>query len=152
MKKLINVLCVLILALTTFDLIWEFFFSTTESGATPTVEAQSLSFGAAMFVLFIILVALASVVACFVCFIKFVLNVNRNQVFTKKNVSLLRKYGAYAILAGACLLFLIVYLGIPIDKALTDSLDTFLEGLFALLMGEVFGIGLKLQEDNKTLA
>lgn len=43
-------------------------------------------------------------------------------------------------------------MGININEAWTDCIDTFIEGLFALLMGEVFGIGLKLQEGKNTAA
>ena len=96
------------------------------------------------------LVALAAIVICFVTFIKFILNVNRNEVFTKKNVSLLRKYGVYTLLSGVCVVILIVYVGIPLNKVLTDGLETFIGGFFALLMGEVFSIGLKMQEDKNT--
>lgn len=150
MKKFINILCVLILLLTLVGLIPDFFVS---GGSVETsVDPQSLSLGAAVFLLLVLLVALVSVIACFVTFIKFILNVNRNEVFTKKNIGLLRKYGGFALLSGLCMFFIIVYMGININEAWTDCIGTFIEGLFALLMGEVFGIGLKLQEGKNTAA
>ena len=50
------------------------------------------------------------------------------------------------------MIILIVYMGIALNEALTDCLDTFIEGFFALLMGEVFSIGLRMQEGKKTAA
>ena len=144
MKKYINVLCVLILAMTLIDLVSTFFVGSRD--VSVSLDPKSLSMGTAVFLLVVVLVALAAVIICFVTFIKFILNVNRNEVFTKKNISLLRKYGVSALLSGVCMIILIVYMGIALNEALTDCLDTFIEGFFALLMGEVFCIGLKMQE------
>ena len=144
MKKYINVLCVLILAMTLIDLVSTFFVGSRD--VSVSLDPKSLSMGTAVFLLVVVLVALAAVIICFVTFIKFILNVNRNEVFTTKNISLLRKYGVYTLLCGVCMIILIVYMGIALNEALTDCLDTFIEGFFALLMGEVFCIGLKMQE------
>ena len=111
MKKYINLLCVLILALTLIDLFSTFFVR--GQSVNMTIDLDSLSLGALVFLLVISLVALAAIVICFVTFIKFILNVNRNEVFTKKNVSLLRKYGVYTLLSGVCVVILIIYVGIP---------------------------------------
>lgn len=150
MKKYMNVLCVLILALTLIDLVSTFFVGSRD--VSISLDPQSLSLGTAVFLLVVALVALAAVIICFVTFIKFILNVNRNEVFTKKNISLLRRYGVSALLSGVCMIILIVYMGIALNEALTDCLDTFIEGFFALLMGEVFSIGLKMQEGKNTTA
>ena len=150
MKKYMNVLCVLILALTLIDLVSTFFVGSRD--VSISLDPKSLSLGTAVFLLVVALVALAAVIICFVTFIKFILNVNRNEVFTKKNISLLRKYGVSALLSGVCMIILIVYMGIALNEALTDCLDTFIEGFFALLMGEVFSIGLKMQEGKNSAA
>ena len=150
MKKYINVLCVLILAMTLIDLVSTFFVGSRD--VSVSLDPKSLSMGTAVFLLVVVLVALAAVIICFVTFIKFILNVNRNEVFTKKNISLLRKYGVSALLSGVCMIILIVYMGIALNEALTDCLDTFIEGFFALLMGEVFSIGLKMQGGKNTAA
>ena len=150
MKKYMNVLCVLILALTLIDLVSTFFVGSRD--VSISLDPKSLSLGTAVFLLVVALVALAAIIICFVTFIKFILNVNRNEVFTKKNISLLRKYGVSALLIGVCMIILIVYMGIALNEALTDCLDTLIEGFFALLMGEVFSIGLRMQEGKKTAA
>ena len=41
---------------------------------------------------------------------------------------------------------------INVKEVVTDGIDSMGEGLFALLMGEVFGIGMNLQEVKKTAA
>ena len=127
MKKWMNVLCVLILALTLLDLVSNFCFSGRE---------VSIS-------------VLAAIALSFIYFIRFILNVNRNEVFTPKNISLLRKYGVCALVCGVCVIILSVTMGIEPGVAVGDSLDALGEGFFALLMGEVFGIGQELKEARK---
>lgn len=144
MKRYINILCVLILALTLVDLISTFFLSSGD--VSTSVDPKSVSLGTALFVLFVLLLALCAIVVAFVCFIKFILNVNRNEVFTQKNISLLRKYGVCALACGVCVACVSVIIGIEPGVAVSDSLDALGEGLFALLMSEVFVIGLNMQE------
>jgi hypothetical protein len=129
------------------DLIMGFFFSTPTS--STKLDLSSYSLVALLVILFIALVAFGALCVAFVCFIKFILNVNRNEVFTKKNVSLIRKYGVCALLCGVSTIVLNLLGGIDIVKAMNDGFDALGEGLFALLMAEVFGIGLKLQEGKE---
>ena len=120
MKKYINVLCVLILALMLGDLILGFFF--TSSKNIEHISFDTLSLGSLLGLL--------------------------AQIFTPKNVSLLRKYGTCAILIGIGITVFTV--AIVTEKSFTDALidgiDALVEGCFALLMGEVFKIGIDLQE------
>jgi hypothetical protein len=150
MKKYINVLCVLILALMLIDLVVSFFFSTPTS--STKLDLSSYSLGVLLVILFIALAAFGALCVAFFCFIKFILNVNRNEVFTKKNVSLIRRYGFCALFCGVSLIVLNLLGGIDIVKSISGSFDALGEGLFALLMAEVFGIGLKLQEEKKVVA
>ena len=145
MKK-INLLCVLVLALTLVDIVMSLFFT---SGKSAThIDLDTLSLGSLIGLLVLILVILGAGVMTLVYFIKFILNVNRNQIFTEKNVSLLRKYGICTLLIGVGLIgfSLAVITGQSLTNAISDSITVLCEGFFALLMGEVFGIGLKLQE------
>jgi len=144
MKKYVNFLCVLILALMFFNLVWGLFFS-PGSGIKPKIDPASLSLGTSMFLLVVALLTLAVLAMCFITLVKFILNVNRNQVFTNKNVSLLRKYGVYAIVCGLCFIIMTSFMGI-LERAAEDCVDFITQGLFALLMGEVFSIGIKLKE------
>ena len=144
MKKYINVLCVLILALTLADLAITFLTPTREVSKT-----LQLDLGTALFLLAVLLVVLVAIIICFVSFVKFILNLNRNQVFTPKNVKLLRKYGFCTLFVGVCLIILGFFLNLDkfeTGELASDCIDIFTEGFFALLMGEIFNIGQKLQE------
>lgn len=149
MKKYINVLCVLILLLMLADIVVDLFFS--ESAPVSMKDVDTLSTGTLLFTILLCLIILGGVFMAFVYFIRFILNVNRNQVFTAKNVSLLRKYGACALIVGASFIIFsaTVITGNSLVDALLDGIDTLGEGFFALLMGEVFGIGLKLQKETE---
>ena len=129
MKK-INVFCVLVLALMLIDLVVDLFINTSDA-------------------LCVCLLSLGAVVAAMVYFVKFVMNVNRNEVFSEKNIKLIRKYGYCALLCGVCTMILTSFVSDGFWNAVVDGLDAFGEGFFALLMGEVFGIGLKLKETQK---
>lgn len=151
MKK-INLLCVLVLALTLVDIVMSLFFT---SGKSAThIDLDTLSLGSLIGLLVLILVILGAGVMTLVYFIKFILNVNRNQIFTEKNVSLLRKYGICTLLIGVGLIgfSLAVITGQSLTNAISDNITVLCEGFFALLMGEVFGIGLKLQERKSAAA
>ena len=82
-KYVINILCVLVLALTLADLVTSFLAPAEEVNKSITLDLQT-----ALFLLAVLLVALVSAVITFVAFVKFVLNVNRREVFTLKNVKL----------------------------------------------------------------
>lgn len=150
MKNYINFLCVLILALTLIDLVYSFIFPS--SNLVLNFDLDSYSMGALLALLGVALVALCTICMAFVSFIKFILNVNRNEVFTEKNVSLIRKYGVCSLLCAVCTIILCTFGGLGIGKAVMGNIDLLGEGFFALLMGEVFGIGLKLKEGKSTAA
>ena len=147
MKK-INVFCVLVLALMLIDMVVDLFFSTSD--ASVEFKRENESFGFLLFAFFFALVAFGASVVAVVSFVKFVLNVNRNEVFTEKNIKLIRKYGYCTLLCGVFLMFLtFFFVGRGFWDAVVDGLDTLGEGFFALLMGEVFGIGQELKEARK---
>ena len=129
MKLKINILCVLILALMLMDIVMNFFCTTNHREITMNLD--SFSFGSLLCLLFISLMALSAIVVCFVCFIKFVWNVNRDKVFTKKNISLLRKYGVCALLVGVYVICLSLAVNISNEEVLTDGIDAMGEGFFA---------------------
>ena len=149
MKK-INVFCVLVLALMLVDFVVDFFLNT--SNASVELKLENESFGFLLFAFIFSLVALGAVMVAIVSFVKFILNVNRNEVFSQRNISLLRKYGVCALVCGVCAIIVSVTIGIEPGVAVGDSLDALGEGFFALLMGEVFGIGLELQEGKRATA
>ena len=148
MKK-INVFCVLVLALMLVDFVVDFFLNTSNAGVELKLKLENESFGFLLFAFIFSLVALGAVMVAIVSFVKFVLNVNRNEVFTEKNVKLIRKYGYCALLCGLFLIFLtFFFVGRGFWEAVSDGLDALGEGFFALLTAEVFCIGMKLQENH----
>lgn len=151
MKQYMNFLCVLILVLTFVDLVVGFFF--TGDHAVSLKDLNSFSLDNLICLVIVCMVILGAGVMSFVYFIKFILNVNRNKVFTEKNISLLRKYGVCALLIGVCIIILSVSVitGNSFTDALSDGISALGEGVFALLMGEVFGVGLKLKAQDHSL-
>ena len=117
------------------DFVVDLFLNTSDANVELKLENESLGF--VLFTFFFALLALGAVVVAVVSFVKFVLNVNRNEVFTEKNVKLIRKYGYCALLGGH-----------GFWDAVVDGLDALGEGFFALLIAEVFCIGMKLQENH----
>lgn len=146
MKK-INVFCVLVLALMLIDLVVDLFFNTSDASVKIVFEKDDI--GTLLFALCVSLLALGAIVVAIVSFVKFVLNVNRNEVFSEKNIKLIRKYGYCALLCGVCTIILTSFIGDGFWGAVVDALDALGEGFFALLMGEVFGIGLKLKAQKE---
>jgi hypothetical protein len=143
MKK-INVFCVLVLALMLVDFVVDFFLNTSNAGVELKLKLENESFGFLLFAFIFSLVALGAVMVAIVSFVKFVLNVNRNEVFTEKNVKLIRKYGYCALLCGLFLIFLtFFFVGRGFWEAASDGLDALGEGFFALLMAEVICKGMK---------
>ena len=149
MKK-INVFCVLVLALMLIDILVDLFLNNNDTNITVVFEKDDIA--TLLFALFVSLTALGAIAVAIVSFVKFVLNVNRNQVFVEKNVKLIRKYGYCAVLVGVCSMILTAFVGYGFWHAVVDSLDALCEGFFALLMGEVFCIGMKLQDGKNAAA
>ena len=138
MKK-INVFCVLVLALMLIDLIVDMFFNTSD--VSIKIDLTSYSTGMLLLFLCIALITLGAVVVAIISFIKFILNVNRNEVFTDKNIKLIRKYGFCLLICGVCTMFMTSFVGYGYWQAVVEGLDALGEGFFSLLIAEVFCIG-----------
>ena len=80
MKKYINFLCVLILALTLIDLVMSIFFSNNES--SDRVVLKNITESQLLLLFGFALVTLGCLITAIVSFIKFILNINRNEVFS----------------------------------------------------------------------
>lgn len=150
MKKYINFLCVLILALTLIDLVMSIFFSNNES--SDRVVLKNITESQLLLLFGFALVVLGCLITAFVSFIKFILNINRNEVFTRKNISLLRWYAAATLMASVCLVLIGHYFPTVLDLGVEEIIEGVIEGAFALLIAEVFSIGMKLEEEKNTAA
>lgn len=105
------------------------------------LNLENESLGSLLFILFVALLALGAVVVAIFSFVKFILNVNRNEVFTERNIKQIRKYGYSALVCGVCMMYLTFFLGEGFWNAVLDGVDALGEGFFALLMAEIFCIG-----------
>ena len=99
-------------------------------------------------------------VAALVAFILFVRNVNRNAIFTRKNITLLRMVGwclvATGIIATAdgCYDTYLARQSLSLTGYVADygsaaNVTSVIFGLFAVVVAEAFAIGLKMKEEQE---
>lgn len=156
MKKRLNVLCLLMLSLMLVKFILELkgscvFVNSTLSnwGGDMNKTTFIITFGV------FALIFSYPIVRGMVSFIRFILNVNRDKIFVKQNVSLLRWAGGaliYMSIFTLPSLFInqrVEYGAIDISSAfLHESLPIIL-GFVFLIIAEVFVIGIKLREEQE---
>ena len=93
----------------------------------------------------------------FVCFVR---NINRREIFTRKNTAYLRRIGWCTIGAGALMTLHYCYDqyvvqqvfrldGYVVDYSSSIYSEYILFGLFSLVMAEAFAIGLKMREEQE---
>jgi len=150
MKKKLNLFCILMLLIqVAFVLIPVVLIIFGESeDDTQYSYSDSLS-GFPLFLMFAFVIFFLYIgIRVFVAFIKFILNVNKDKVFIWDNVKLLRRIGwGYLILAFAFIF--VCWLNKETWETIFDyNEDTIFFGVFALIMSEVFAIGLKLKEEQ----
>ena len=153
MKKKLNLLCVLMLTLMVVDFIVAMVVNAKDmaqgfsEGWRDGASGVAITGGEA-FAMLLTPVFLGFAIAAIICIVKFILNVNRDEVFTWKNVSLLRWLGIGMIVTMACGMVM----GLAADIFAGDSWPSLIEGMmggvFALIMAEAFCIGIKLQEEQ----
>ena len=145
MKLYMKILCLLILALMLTDLVVDMFFASQVASQGPKL-IETLSTGELLKAGALALAIIACMVACVGTFVRFVMNINRGEVFTSKNVSLIRWFGVCAMLCGVGVIILLhSFTETAVADAFAKGVDALGEGLFALLMGEVFSIGKDLK-------
>ena len=121
----------------------------TQEGAVSRVVSGLLDF-----------VQLAAIVWSIVLFVKLIVAINRSDIFNWRNIRRLRRLGVLLIVGFGCSL-LVEYLSLcslrevlslqNYDLVLSDMVDitTFVLGLTALIVAEVFAIGLKMKEEQE---
>ena len=81
-------------------------------------------------------------------FVKFILNVNRDKVFVRENVTLLRKCAWKIIgLILSAVIILIIIKDEPAD--IFEIASSGVECIFYFIVAEVFEIGIKLREEQE---
>ena len=149
MKKKLNFLCIMLLVLMIVSAVlavmagasdfrqgWEDGAETPETTAFGIVRALIILGGAVVYLY------------AFACFVRFILCVNHGEVFTWTNVDLLRTVG-WCIVVTTIVTF--SSMSFDLDNLLdvwSDAFGIIAEGIFILIMAEVFSIGLKLKEEQ----
>ena len=116
--------------------------------------------GAAAFKLLYTLLYGMAGVAALVAFILFVRNVNRNAIFTRKNITLLRMVGWCLVATGVIATADGCYdtylarqslslTGYVADYGSAANVTSVIFGLFAVVVAEAFAIGLKMKEEQE---
>ena len=161
MKKRLNVLCLLTLVILAVKIIFEMKECVTFTKTIGYIALDSdnttinIIMGVIIFILSVLL--FYPTVRGMVSFIRFILNVNRDKIFVRENVSLLRW-------AGGALLYMSIMVipailinqrvepptrAINVGSAfLFESLPIIL-GFVFLIIAEVFVIGIKLREEQE---
>ncbi|MBR1934170.1 MAG: DUF2975 domain-containing protein [Prevotella sp.] len=104
--------------------------------------------GGEVFAMLLTPVVLGFAIAAIICIVRFILNVNRDEVFTQKNVSLLRWFGIDMIVAMASCMLMNLAANFSAGDEWTNMIEGMIGGIFALIMAEAFCIGIKLQEEQ----
>ncbi len=121
---------------------------------------EGAGIGAAMFRLLYTLLYGAASVAALVAFILFVRNVNRNAIFTRRNITLLRVVGWCLVATGAIATADGCYdtylaqrsfslTGYVVDYGSAAYITSVIFGLFAVVVAEAFAIGLRMKEEQE---
>lgn len=161
MKKRLNILCLLTLMILAVKIILELkgCFSFTRAISYIALDTNNTTFNIifAVIILIFTVLSLYPMVRGIVSFIRFILNVNRDKIFVRENVSLLRW-------AGGALLYMSIF-AIPailinqtiepptrvinIGSAFLFELLPIILGFVFLIIAEVFVIGIKLREEQE---
>ena len=121
---------------------------------------DSLGVGTAVFRLLYTLLYGATAVAALAAFILFVRNVNRNAIFTRRNITLLRVVGWCLVATGAIATADGCYdtylaqrsfslTGYVVDYGSAAYITSVIFGLFAVVVAEAFAIGLRMKEEQE---
>ena len=167
MKKKLNFLCILALSLLAVGGAWTggecvkgfiLFNKSLFSGGDVPEAIVVITMMLALFIFYFLIRA-------FISFIRFIVNVNRDKVFVKENLSLLRWTGKGILIYNVVLILceLPTYFVMSSDSYINKYGNTHLLGLknhmidngyfiifaiFCLIIAEVFAIGIKLKEEQ----
>ena len=154
MKKIMNVLCILMLVLIAAQFIVSFVYLSGDMGQAfregwqdGLSETNGITAMEGVMAIIGSISAIGSICSI-VAFIRFILNVNRDKVFVWKNVSLMRwaGWGLLVYCLGAIVIRL--YTTGSFCETFLDHGDRLCTCIFYLIVAEAFAIGLKLKEEQ----
>jgi len=150
MKKRLNFLCVLLLVFFIAESIYPFFIlplCSREELGIPHYNVHDISYIELIVLLLGLIFLIFLFVASFIKFIKFILNINKEKVFVKENIPLLRWIGCSYIYV---FIFSIYFNCIvDCDEWVGEWFDALVQGMFYLIIAEAFAIGIKLREEQE---
>ena len=94
------------------------------------------------------LVCIFLLIRSFIAFVQFILNVNRDKVFVKENIPLLRWSGSGMLIPAVIFTCHDLLSNVPTETVYNSYMDYFIFGFFCLIVAEAFAIGLKLKEEQ----
>lgn len=149
MKKKLNFLCIMLLILMVVGMVIACFAGVSdfkrgfEDGVNATTSSTNdIILG------FVVLVAFVVYAYAFACYVRFILRVNHGEVFNWTNVDLLRTVGWCIVVTTTVMCSVISFSSINLLDAWSDGISIIADGVFILIMAEVFSIGLKLKEEQ----
>lgn len=165
MKKRLNVLCILMLALMLVQLVYGGYYAMQALSFFKSLKEYSVEDGINGEMIFITVFSLIGISVLlyfllrgFTSLCRFILNVNFDKVFVKENIQLLRWTGWGFLVYNLAVFFsklMVFYVNngymLPIQFNITYKQHEtgFIFCVFCLIMAEVFAIGLKLKEEQE---
>ena len=157
MKKKMNFLCLLMFAVIIAEFVLgivlgfsegaQAFKQGWEEGRAHPHTFHHGFFGDASLVLLCFVIIFVGLYAL-ACFIRFIRNVNRDQVFTWENVSLLRWSGWGLLTMEVAMILFDAIEGFSLSYIYQEDTNDLIFGVFILIVAEAFAIGLKLKEEQ----
>ena len=157
MKKKMNFLCLLMFAVIIAEFVLgivlgfsegaQAFKQGWEEGRTHPYTYHHGFWGDASLILLLFVIIFVGLYAL-ACFIRFIRNVNRDQVFTWENVSLLRWSGWGLLGIEVAMIIFDAIEGFSFSYIYQEDTNDLIFGVFILIVAEAFAIGLKLKEEQ----
>ena len=149
MKKKLNFLCIMLLILMIVGMVMAGFAGVSdfkrgyEDGMNESgTSAYNIIEGLVVFASFLVYIY------AFACYVRFILNVNHGEVFTWTNVDLLKTVGWCIVVTTTVMCTSMSFDNIDLLDTWSDAISIITDGIFILIMAEVFSIGLKLKEEQ----
>ena len=149
MKKKLNLLCIMLLILMIVGMVMAGFACVSdfkrgyEDGMNESgTSAYNIIEGLVVFASFLVYIY------AFACYVRFILNVNHGEVFTWTNVDLLKTVGWCIVVTTTVMCTSMSFDNIDLLDTWSDAISIITDGIFILIMAEVFSIGLKLKEEQ----
>lgn len=149
MKKKLNLLCIMLLILMIVGMVMAGLAGVSdfkrgyEDGMNESgTSAYNIIEGLVVFASFLVYIY------AFACYVRFILNVNHGEVFTWTNVDLLKTVGWCIVVTTTVMCTSMSFDNIDLLDTWSDAISIITDGIFILIMAEVFSIGLKLKEEQ----